>query len=177
MGTESSMDWVRRAGDYRVLVGKRDRLGYPLGQVEQARLDELERFFMQDANRRRAPWASREQIRAPISVIVEFGDFVGHARDISADGMYVTTNAPLPIGARVVVRVTDEQCLDHPEEDAVEGPCEQWQFGAEVVRLDANGIGLRFVGIPLALRITHRAREGEPLPALDTVVDQQPHAA
>jgi hypothetical protein len=180
MGTESSMDWVRRAGDYRVLVGKRDRLGYPLGQIEQARLDELERFFMQDANRRRAPWASREQIRAPISVIVELGDFVGHARDISADGMYVATNAPFPIGARVVVRVTDEAFLEgaHDEDDdAVEGPCEQWQFSAEVVRLDANGIGLRFVGIPLALRITHRSRENEPLPALDTAVDQQPHAA
>ena len=178
MGTESSMDWVRRAGDYRVLVGKRDRLGYPLGQLEQARLDELARFFMQDANRRRAPWASREQIRAPISVIVEFGDWTGFARDISADGMYIVTDAPLPIGARMVVRVTDESCIEHPDEDAVEGPCEQWQFGAEVVRLDAHGIGLRFVGIPLALRITHRAREGEPLPQLDTAVDhQQPHAA
>ena len=37
MALESSMEWVRRAGDYRVLTGKRDRLGYPLGQVEQAR--------------------------------------------------------------------------------------------------------------------------------------------
>ncbi|MGZ3405243.1 MAG: PilZ domain-containing protein [Polyangia bacterium] len=175
------MDWVRRAGDYRVLVGKRDRLGYPLGAIEQARLDELERFFTQDANRRRAPWASREQIRAPISVIVEFGDFVGQARDISADGMYIVTNAPLPIGARMVVRVTDDEpSVDHPDEDVVEKPREQWQFGAEVVRLDAHGIGLRFVGIPLALRITHRAREGEPLPHIDTAVDHplpQPHAA
>ena len=69
MGTETSMDWVKRAGDYRVLVGKRDSLGYSLGEAESARLDELERFFTQDANRRRAPWASREQIRAPISVV------------------------------------------------------------------------------------------------------------
>ncbi|MCU1278752.1 MAG: hypothetical protein JWM53_2298, partial [bacterium] len=85
MGTETSMDWVRRAGEYRVLVGKRDRLGYPLGESDQARLDDLERFFTQDANRRRAPWASREHIRAAVSVDVELGDWAGHARDISAD--------------------------------------------------------------------------------------------
>ena len=179
MGMESSMDWVRRAGDYRVLVGKRDRLGYPLGQIEQARLDELERFFMQDANRRRAPWASREQIRAPISLVVKFDDFVGYARDISADGIYVVTTAPLPLGARTVVRVTDEPSIaHHADEDEAELPYEQWQFGAEVVRLDAAGMGLRFIGIPLALRITHLAREGEPLPRIDTEVDhRQPHAA
>jgi hypothetical protein len=145
MGTESSMDWVRRAGDYRVLVGKRDRLGYPLGQIEQARLDELERFFTQDANRRRAPWASREQIRASITAVVQFGDAVGHARDISSDGIYVITGAPLALGARTVVRVTEH--------------AEEWQFGAEVVRLDDAGMGLRFVGIPLVLRLSHRQRD------------------
>lgn len=158
MGTESSMDWVRRAGDYRVLVGKRDRLGYPLGQVEQARLDELERFFMQDANRRRAPWASREQIRAPISVVVQIGDWEGHARDISGDGMFVETTAPLYIGARTVVRVTDEPPRDDDDDGAL-APYEQWEFAVEVVRLDAEGVGLRFVGIPLTLRITHRHRD------------------
>ncbi len=156
------MDWVRRAGDYRVLVGKRDRLGYLLGEVERARLDEVERFFMQDANRRRAPWASREQIRAPISVVVQFGDATGQARDISGDGIYVVTEAPLPIGARTVVRVADEPPFGD-DVDAIT-PYDQWEFGAEVVRLDAGGMGLRFVGIPLVLRITHRHREAdEPL--------------
>jgi len=151
------MDWVRRAGDYRVLVGKRDRLGYPLGEVERARLDELERFFVQDANRRRAPWASREQIRAPISIVVQFGDWIGHARDISGDGMYIVTQAPLAIGERTVVRVS----VDESSADDDEAPFDQWEFGAEVVRLDAEGMGLRFVGIPLVLRITHR-RQPEP---------------
>lgn len=155
MGAESSMDWVRRAGDYRVLVGKRDRLGYALGEVERARLDELERFFMQDANRRRAPWASREQIRAPISVIVQLGDSTAQARDISGDGIFVETDVRLPIGARTVVRVADEP----PTGDDIdaETPYDQWEFAAEVVRLDADGMGLRFVGIPLVLRITHRS--------------------
>lgn len=155
MRTESSMDWVRRAGDYRVLVGKRDRLGYPLGEVEQARLDELERFFTHDANRRRAPWAHREQIRAPISIVVQFGDAVGRARDISADGVYVVTTRPLHVGAHTVLRVNEEPYVERGV-DEDEGPYEQWQFGAEVVRLDKAGMGLRFVGIPLALRISHR---------------------
>jgi hypothetical protein len=154
------MDWVRRAGDYRVLVGKRDRLGYLLGEVERARLEELERFFVQDANRRREPWASREQIRAPISVVVQIGDFSGQARDISGDGMFVLTTAPLPIGARTVVRVTDEPALAD-DGDGARPPYEQWEFAAEVVRLEAAGVGLRFVGIPLTLRITHRHRDDE----------------
>lgn len=156
MAAESSMDWVRRAGDYRVLTGKRDRLGYPLGEVERARLDELERFFIQDANRRRAPWASREQIRAPISVVVQIGDGVGQARDISGDGIFVVTDEPLPIGTRTVVRVADEPPAG--EDIDAETPYEQWEFAAEVVRLDGAGMGLRFVGIPLVLRITHRQR-------------------
>ena len=156
MGAESSMDWVRRAGDYRVLVGKRDRLGFPLGEVERARLDELERFFTQDANRRRVPWASREQIRAPISVVVELGDATGQARDISGDGIFVVTDVRLPIGARTVVRVADEPALS--DDIDAEAPYDQWEFAAEVVRLDADGMGLRFVGIPLVLRITHRTR-------------------
>jgi len=163
METESSMDWVRRAGDYRVLVGKRDRLGYPLGEVEQARLDELERFFVQDANRRRAPWASREQIRAPISIVVQFGDWSGHARDISGDGIYVVTQAPLSIGDRTVVRVSDDR-LPTGDDDEVEEAFDQWEFAAEVVRLDASGMGLRFVGIPLVLRITHRRQADAPAP-------------
>ena len=40
-----SMEWIKRASEYRTLAGKRDLLGYPLGAVEAARLEELERFF------------------------------------------------------------------------------------------------------------------------------------
>lgn len=160
MDRESSMDWVRRAGDYRVLVGKRDRLGYPLGELERARLEEVERFFTQDANRRRVPWASREQIRAPISIVVQFGDAVGEARDISGEGMFVVTDARLAIGERTVVRVTDVPAHARGgDDDDAEPPYEQWEFAAEVVRIDGDGMGLRFVGIPLVLRITHRHRE------------------
>jgi len=161
------MDWVRRAGDYRVLVGKRDRLGYPLGEIERARLNELERFFTQDANRRRLPWASREQIRAPISIVVQFGDWSGEARDISGEGMYVVTQAPLAIGERTVVRVTDAPAQGDADDFDALPPYEQWEFGAEVVRLDAGGMGLRFVGIPLVLRITHRHRDDDATPPVE----------
>ena len=94
---------------------------------------------------------------------MQFGDGTGQARDISGDGIFVVTTAPLPMGARTVVRVADEPALAGDDFDA-QAPYDQWEFGAEVVRLDAGGMGLRFVGIPLILRITHRHREeAEPL--------------
>ena len=163
MGMESSLEWVRRAGDYRVLVGKRDRLDFPLSESEQARLAELERFFVQDANRRRMPWATREQIRAAISIIVQFDEAVGRAQDISPDGMYVVTTAPLYIGARTVIRVNEAPYVERVGDDEDETPYEQWRFGAEVVRLDAAGMGVRFVGIPLALRIVHMRPAERPI--------------
>ena len=161
MRTESSMDWVRRAGSYRVLIGKRDGLGCPLGEAEETRLAELERFFTQDANRRRMPWVQREQIRAPISIVVQFGDAEGRAQDISGGGMYVVTSAPLAVGTRTVVRVTEEPVVTDDEDS--DGTFEEWQFGAEVVRVDGAGMGLRFVGIPVALRISHRRSAASPV--------------
>ncbi|HEX6839858.1 MAG TPA: PilZ domain-containing protein, partial [Polyangia bacterium] len=101
-------------------------------------------------------------IRAPISVVVELGDARAEARDISGDGIFVVTDVRLPIGARTVVRVADEP----PTGDDIdaEAPYDQWEFAAEVVRLDVDGMGLRFVGIPLVLRITHRSQsEAAPL--------------
>jgi hypothetical protein len=43
---------------------------------------------------------------------------------------------------------------------------EEWRFGAEVVRLASGarrGMGLRLVGIPLALRVGHRASPVKPI--------------
>jgi hypothetical protein len=151
------MEWIRRAADYRVLIGKRDSLGFPLGDLELARLAELERFFTHDANRRRLPWTHREQVRAPIAVIVQFADALGEARDISGDGVFIATSEPLAPGTRTVVRISEsahpDDGSDGDEVDAVD----EWQFGAEVVRVERGGMGLRFVGIPLRLRITHRS--------------------
>jgi hypothetical protein len=170
MRTVAAMEWIRRAGDYRVLMGKRDRLGCALGAEEEARLEELTRFFSNDANRRRLPFASREQIRTAISMVVQFGQTQGQARDISGDGMFVETGEPLPVGSRVVVRVTEE-----PEALGEDDPAarEQWQFAAEVVRVESDGMGLRFVGIPIAMRISHRRVEDmrEPAAPAEVAVD------
>ena len=66
------MEWVNRVGEYRVLLGKRDQLGYPLGELESARLQELELFFTACADPNRAPFVARDQVRAPVTLIVSF---------------------------------------------------------------------------------------------------------
>jgi PilZ domain len=156
------MEWLKRTVDYRTLIGKRDQLGYPLGALESARLAELERFFSAPANPDLEAWAQREQERAPISLVVTFssvqpGGGRGRARDISGDGVFIETTAPLRIGSRTVISVSD----------AVTG--DEFRLGAEVVRIEAGergGMGLRFVGIPLALRVGHRRATPEHRPEL-----------
>ena len=61
--------------------------------------------------------------------------------------MYIETTQPLPVGSQTVVRVIDRHTGD------------EWRFAAEVVRLECGertGMGLRFVGIPLSMRLGHR---------------------
>jgi hypothetical protein len=155
------MDWIKRAGEYRTLVGKRDGLGCTLGEQELVRLLELERFFREDAHIAEPPWVHRELERAPISIVVQFGKSVGRALDVSADGMFIATDKPLPAGAHTVVRVDDPtppSIEDEDGRDAGDDPpasYEQWQFAAEVVHVNDKGMGVRFVGIPLALRLAH----------------------
>jgi hypothetical protein len=156
------MEWVRRAGEYRTLAGKRDELGFPLAPLEAARLAELERFFTACADPERAPFVQREHIRRNISVVVTYrtgqkGTDSGEARDISGEGLFIACHAPLAVGESTVVRVIDR----------FSG--EEWRFGAEVVRVELGdrpgfgaGMGLRFVGIPLALRVGHRGAPLEP---------------
>jgi hypothetical protein len=163
MTTDSSMEWVRRAGDFRVLVGKRDGLGQALGEDDEARLAELSRYFLTEEEARgRLPWAYRDKVRAAVAIAVEVGSSAGEARNISPDGVYVVTEQPLPVGTQTVVRVSDTP-LVHDNED-VDATYEQWQFAAEVVRVEGGGMGMRFIGIPLALRISNRHPE-VPLPA------------
>jgi hypothetical protein len=150
----ASMEWVKRASEYRTLRGKRDELGYPLGPVEAARLAELEHFFQPDTELERASFEGREQARIPVSVLVEFdrpsalgGIGGGQTRDLSATGVFIETPVPLPVGARTILKVRND----------AEGA--EWRFTAEVVRVrggDKHGMGLRFVGIPLSLRVGHR---------------------
>ena len=145
---KESMEWIKRASEYRTLRGKRDMLGYPLGMVEAARLDELERFFQENLHPSRMVFNQREQQRIGISIVVTFsgrdGIGRGRARDVSGDGLYVETEEALPVGTRTMVSVMDRTT------------CEEWQFSAEVVRIESSGMGLKFLGIPLALRVGHR---------------------
>jgi hypothetical protein len=153
------MDFIHRVGEYRTLVGKRDQLGYPLGSLEQARLDELESFFASCGEPHSLPFTSRDRERTRISLVVTFSSGVdpvaGEASDVSPDGMFIRTFEPLPLGARAIIRVIDRTSGD------------EWRFGAEVVRLavgPAGGIGIRFKGIPLMLRLGHRKpRHEQPL--------------
>ena len=142
------MEWVKRAAAFRTLTGKRDLLGYPLGAVEAARLEELEHFFTEQLHPSRLAFTQREQQRVKISIVVTYsglnGIGKGRARDVSGDGLYVETEMPLPIGSRTVIAVMDSITQ------------EEWQFSAEVVRIESNGMGLRFLGIPVSLRVGHR---------------------
>jgi hypothetical protein len=157
VGEIDSMEWIRRACDYRTLTGKRDELGFPLGSVEATRLAELEQFFLETLHPARATYWQRDQGRVPISVVVSFGPCggkKGRARDISGEGLFVETSEPLPVGTRTVVSVLDR------------ATAEEWRFGAEVVRLSSGarrGMGLRLVGIPLALRVGHRSSPVRPV--------------
>lgn len=163
---KTSMEWIRRAAEYRVLIGKRDALGCPLGEPDMARLEELERFFGHDANRRRMPWTQREQLRVAIHLVVQLGDLVGFARDISGDGMFIETSRPLAPGEHVVVRINEamQRGLDgFPFVDEEPATVEEWRFSAEVVRIDAAGMGLRLVGMPLSLRISHHSGPTTPI--------------
>ena len=150
-----SMKWVRRASEYQTLAGKRDHLGFPLATAEKARLAELESSFAPLDPARRITFEGREQARVPIALLVAFdqpgGEGSGYARDLSGLGMWVQTRLPLPVGARTIVRVDDEESG------------EGWRFTAEVVRVgagDRSGMGLKFIGIPLQLRVGHRPLPG-----------------
>jgi hypothetical protein len=172
MGTDGSMEWVRRAGDFRVLVGKRDGLGQALGEDEATRLDELSGYFVASEEARgRLPWAYRDKLRAVVAIAVDVGESPGEARNISPDGMFVVTERPLPVGSQTVVRVSDAAQV-HDNED-VDATYEQWQFAAEVVRVEGGGMGLRFVGIPLLLRLANRHPEVALPAALEMVAEPE----
>lgn len=152
------MDLMHCVGEYRTLVGKRDQLGYPLGSLEQARLDELEAFFAAQLDPERLPFDGRQRERTSISLVVTFSSgsdpAAGEACDLSPEGMFIATWDRPQVGSDVVVRVIDRASGD------------EWRFGAEVVRLAVGpvaGVGLRFKGIPLRLRLGHRRRPQRPV--------------
>jgi hypothetical protein len=149
-----SIEWVRCVADYRTLEAKRNALGCGLDPVELRRLEELELFFVSSADQsERGPFGGREQVRMPVCLGVTFHapgrqEFVGRGelRDLSAVGLYLRTRDLLPVGTRLILRATDE------------ARGEDWRLGAEVVRRTRNGMGLKLVGIPVTLRVGHKAQ-------------------
>jgi hypothetical protein len=142
------MEWIKRASEYRTLRGKRDMLNYPLADRDAARLGELELSFQECLHPSRMVFNQRDQQRITISIGVTFsgrnGTGRGRARDVSGDGLFVETEEALRVGEKTVVSVMDRETS------------EEWQFSAEVVRIGSTGMGLKFLGIPVSLRVGHR---------------------
>ncbi len=156
-GTTSKADpltLIQLCVDYRTLLGKRDDLGMALATSDGARLVELESFFVRNARERAAPSISRrDQQRRPLKLAAQVrasdGDFYDALlADISGTGAFIETPTPLPTGARTVLRVIEP----------LSG--REWRIAAEVAWAQPDkGMGLRFVGIPLVLRVgLHRSR-------------------
>ena len=150
---------------FRALCGRRDDLGLPLRPDENARLAELETIFggrHDDEADERAAFVLRLEERARLQLSVEFrratGELAeGRLSNLSASGFFVETAYPLRSGEQTILKFLDADAG------------REWQFAGEVVwsrRGDSSGMGLRFVGIPLEVRIGHRGGGLEaPLPA------------
>ncbi len=150
------MAMIKHCVDYLALRGKRDDLGMALSPENTELLEELESFFRERAdNAVNVPeFARRDFRRREVRIEVQFARNDGTTTDavmsnLSGGGVYIETLAPLPAGQRTVVRIFD----------ALAG--REWRFGAAVAWVHhGNGMGLRFVGIPLEVRLGHRSNPG-----------------
>ena len=151
------MTMIKHCVDYRTLQGKRDLLGLQLSDRDRELLEELDQFFSERAlGPTDVPeFARRDYRRRAVRLAVEFrspdGSREGRMADLSGGGTFIETAAPLATGAETVVRVFDRLAG------------REWRFGAEVAWVDARGMGLRFVGIPLEVRLGHRNRPKSPV--------------
>lgn len=154
---------------HRALRGRVDQLNLPLKPDEERRLAELERVF--GAGGSLAPRAGettteggegdeaarpafllRLEGRSPVRIPVEFqtgtGEWIGAAlSDLSSSGFFVKSEAPVPVGERLLFRFFDL------------GAGRVWQFAGQVERIAGGvdgGMGLRFHGLPLELRLGDR---------------------
>ncbi len=151
---------VKHCVDYLALRGKRDDLGLSLSPGDRELLDELERFFLERAEHAPAgvpEWARRDHHRRDLKLAVRFTRADGSASDgrmvnLSGGGAFVETIEPLAAGQRTVLRIIDEAAA------------REWRLGAAVAWVQhGGGMGLRFVGIPLEVRLGHRPHAKPPL--------------
>jgi Tfp pilus assembly protein PilZ len=85
----------------------------------------------------------RVDLKVPVQLrSQDAGSVFGVMRDLSIGGMFVATPRSLPIGARVVVRLS---ILDEAEPEEVEARvC--WALRAGADEVTPAGLGLQFVG-------------------------------
>ena len=147
---------------YRALRGCRDDLHLRLKSDEARRLAELERVFgiLDPAAGDHPSFLLRLEERAPLRLAVEFrrdsGELAeGHLSNLSAGGFFVETAFPLHPGEHLTFKFLDL------------GAGRVWLFAGEVEwsREGAGGgMGLRFAGIPVEMRLGHIGRFDGPLP-------------
>lgn len=154
---DEAMAMVRHCMEYRTLSGKRDQLHLQLSERDRELLDELDHFFSEHAGAgpRGVPeFARRDFRRRPLRLEVEFRGEDGCARDgmignLSGGGLFIETDQPLVPGSETVLRIFGSQ--------------HELRFGASVAWVHAGGMGVRFVGIPLEVRLGHRGRPLRPI--------------
>lgn len=151
---------IKHCVDYLALRGKRDDLGLALSPADRELLDELEHFFLERADSAPAgvpEFARRDFHRRDLKLAVRFsrsdgGVTEGRIRNLSGGGAFVETIEPLAPGQRTVLRIIDEAAA------------REWRLGAAVAWVQhGGGMGLRFVGIPLEVRLGHRPPARRPL--------------
>ncbi|MFL6193942.1 MAG: PilZ domain-containing protein [Thermoanaerobaculia bacterium] len=96
----------------------------------------------------------RRAVRRPRRVQVHFWrqgeptSYVGYTTNISLTGMFIATNSPMPSGARVRVEV-----VDRDRGFMVEGVvAHARKMQAELARLNASGMGVRFLSVEELVR-------------------------
>lgn len=141
--------------------------GIPLRANEQRRLVELERVFGAGGLETSRPsdpgrpafllrLETRASLRLPVEFLVGRDEWApGAMANLSLSGFFVETDAPYAVGAKVLFRFFDLAAG------------RLWQFTGEVERVaggDGGGMGLRFHGVPLELRLGSAAAGARHLP-------------
>ena len=191
--TSEMVDLLSSCLGYQVLRGRRDFLSVPLRPHDLRRLDECERTLQRafgmnvasaslgagitvsDGGNPVLQLPGRELLRRSVTLPVEVWDSDGRGsdgliRDLSPSGMFVATQRLRRRGERCRFRFVDptlrfewlfcgEVAWSNYGAEG-EGPNVAGPDGA--VRVE-RGMGFRFIGIPLELRIGHRPTDTSPL--------------
>jgi hypothetical protein len=145
------VDLLHRCLGYQALRGRRDELGLPLREEEVHQLEELERFFAATPSQPADPGLpcfERLDERHPLGLAIEFGDGHGERREgtlrnLSLAGAFVETRHPFAPGDRLSMVFVDP------------GDGCRWHFSGDVAWVrggPGGGMGLSFIGIPVAIR-------------------------